>query len=112
MQDSRMNWATRKLGIWACSPRTNWQCLAEYDHVIADNNAEFESLKSQLVAKSGIVELSVSAPNSRESLRQVVEERGLVVSQGIRSVGVSPFCGFLTGKNLTYSSMTGYLNWT
>ena len=98
MQDSRMNWATRKLGIRARGPRTNWQCMAKYDHVIADNNAEFESLKSQLVARSGIVEPSVSAPNSRESLKQVVEERDLVMSQGIRSVGVSPSCGFLTGK--------------
>ena len=25
-----------------CGPRTNWHCLAEYDHVVADKNAEFE----------------------------------------------------------------------
>ena len=43
---------TRYKGLW----RANCQCLTEYDHIIADQDAEIEQLKSQLAERSETVE--------------------------------------------------------
>ena len=38
------DWATRKLGTRACGSRTNWQCLAEYNHIRADKMVSLSNL--------------------------------------------------------------------